>query len=503
MTFSEIMAIWWPDQAGVSAAIWLVVIVLFMWLARSPAHRAIKSFSQIIRNAMRLSAHSVTSLEKHLRERNRQVLLTNGMEDTERYIEREFQRVEDVVSRDLSGYPSLQRELKDQITQIDDDYRKSAEVPPMPQNYIDAIDAVSKIEGNGDPMVTKILGEIQTTMRHNSEKEISEYRHSSKERHGLLKTMMPYWRNLSKTLESVEKKIVGLEERSKVIDAQIEKYEQIKAKTDVAERILSSSSMTQFFTSGLVLLIALLGAYVNFQLIALPMSEMVGGAARLGPMRASDVAALVLVFFEIVLGLFLMEAFQITRLFPIISSLDDKIRKNMAIIAFVLLFIFASVESSLAYMRDLLAADREALTQSLAGMTVEAPEFRWITTAGQMTMGFILPFALMLVAIPLESFVHSMRTVFGMIGVFMLQVLAFVIRQLGSLASNLGHILLNIYDLVIFIPLKIEQSFGSKNKPDIEKDTEKETKTKAKTNTEFKIKTETKTESEKDSVISN
>ena len=462
MTLTEIMGIWWPDNPGVSAAIWLFIIIIMMWLARLPAHKAIRSFSFIIRNAMRMTAHSITSIEKHLVERNKEVLLSTGLEETERYIEREFQRVEDVVTRDLSGYPSLQRELKDQITKIDNDYRESSEVPPMPQNYVDVIESVSKIEGNGDPMVTRILGEIQTTMKHNSDKEIVEYRRSSKERHSLLKTMMPYWRNLSKTLVSVEKKIVGLEERSKVIDSQIEKYEQIMAKTNLAERILSSSAMTQFFTSGLVLLIALLGVYVNFQLIALPMSEMVGGSSRLGPMRASDVAALVLVFFEIVLGLFVMESLQITKLFPVIGSLDDKMRKNMMLVAFVLLVIFAGIESSLAYMRDLLAADKEALTQSLAGIIVEAPEFRWITTVGQMTMGFILPFALMLIAIPLESFVHSLRTVIGMVGVFILRMLAFIVRQLGSLASSIGHILLNIYDLIIFIPLKLERSFKNK-----------------------------------------
>lgn len=462
MTFTEIIGIWWPDQTGVSAAIWLFIIIIMMWLARMPAHQAIRSFSFIIRNAMKMTAHSITSIEKHLVDRNREVLLSTGLEQTERYIEREFHRVEDVVTRDLSGYPSLQRELKDQITKIDNDYRESSEVPPMPQNYVDVIESVSKIEGNGDPMVTRILGEIQTTMKHNSDKEIIEYRRSSKERHNLLKTMMPYWRNLNKTLVSVEKKIVGLEERSKVIDTQIEKYEQIMAKTNLAERILSSSAMTQFFTSGLVLLIALLGVYVNFQLIALPMSEMVGGSSRLGPMRASDVAALVLVFFEVVLGLFVMESLQITKLFPVIGSLDDKMRKNMMLVAFILLVIFASIESSLAYMRDLLAADREALTQSLAGIIVEAPEFRWITTVGQMTMGFILPFALMLIAIPLESFVHSLRTVIGMVGVFILRILAFIVRQLGSLASSIGHILLNIYDLIIFIPLKLERSFKNK-----------------------------------------
>ena len=469
MTFSEIMSIWWPEQSGVSALIWLCIVVLLMWMARTPAHKTIRSFSLVIRNAMRMAAHAVTALEKRLLERNREVLLTTGLEETERYIEREFQRVEDIVTRDMAGYPSLQRDLKEQIIRIDEDYRDSAEIPPVPKNYIKAIEAVNNINSNGDSMVANILKAIHSTMKRNCEKETAEYRRSSKQRHQLLKTMMPYWRNLSKTLDSVEKKIFGLEDRSKVIDSQIEKYEQIMAKTNLAERVLTSSSMTQFFTSGLVLIIALLGAYVNFQLIALPMSEMVGGSSRLGPIRASDVAALVLVFFEIVLGLFLMEAFQITKLFPIISALNDKLRRNMAIVAFALLFIFASVESSLAYMRDLLAADREALTQSLAGVAVAAPEFRWITTVGQMVMGFILPFALMLVAIPLESFVHSLRTVIGMTAVFLLQALAFIIRQMGSLSSNLGHILLNIYDLIIFIPLKIEDMLVNKKSAPEEK----------------------------------
>ena len=469
MTFSEIMSIWWPEQSGVSALIWLCIVVLLMWMARTPAHKTIRSFSLVIRNAMRMAAHAVTALEKRLLERNREVLLTTGLEETERYIEREFQRVEDIVTRDMAGYPSLQRDLKEQIIRIDEDYRDSAEIPPVPKNYIKAIEAVNNINSNGDSMVANILKAIHSTMKRNCEKETAEYRRSSKQRHKLLKTMMPYWRNLSKTLDSVEKKIFGLEDRSKVIDSQIEKYEQIMAKTNLAERVLTSSSMTQFFTSGLVLIIALLGAYVNFQLIALPMSEMVGGSSRLGPIRASDVAALVLVFFEIVLGLFLMEAFQITKLFPIISALNDKLRRNMAIVAFALLFIFASVESSLAYMRDLLAADREALTQSLAGVAVAAPEFRWITTVGQMVMGFILPFALMLVAIPLESFVHSLRTVIGMTAVFLLQALAFIIRQMGSLSSNLGHILLNIYDLIIFIPLKIEDMLVNKKSAPEEK----------------------------------
>src|SRR5690625_6517618 len=85
------------------------------------------------------------------------------------------------------------------------------------------------------------------------------------------------------------------------------------------------------------------------------MSEMVGGASYIGSVRTSDVAALVIIMVEITMGLFLLEALQITRLFPVIGSLDDTMRKRMAIAAFTILVIFASIEASLAYMRDLLA----------------------------------------------------------------------------------------------------------------------------------------------------
>ena len=49
-----------------------------------------------------------------------------------------------------------------------------------------------------------------------------------------------------------------------------------------------------------------------------------------------------------------------------------------------------------------------------------------------MGMGFILPFALVFVAIPLETFVHSLRTVLGLVGIGLLRALALVLRVLGN-----------------------------------------------------------------------
>ena len=453
-------------QPALSILVWVSGLIVVMYVARQPVHQIILTLVRSVRNTLRLMAQSVMLAEKQLRNRNREVLLAQGQEHAERSIEREFQRVETLVNRDLSGYPSLQRDLKEQITRIDEDYTQSGEVPPKPPEWLKAIEAVAEIPDNGSSVVGKILSDILNTLRKSLLKSTQEYRRANRERHVLLKKMMPYWRSLTKSLNSVEKKITGIEQRAAIIDSQMQTYEDIRQQADFSERLLSSSSMTQFFISGLALCLALVGMYVNFQLVALPMEEMVGASSYLGSssIRASDVAALFIISVEVILGLFLMESVGVTRLFPIINLLDDNKRKAIFWIMLTFLFVFAGIEASLAYMRDMLAADREALSQLLTGADVTEPALRWIPSLGQMVMGFTLPFVLAFVAIPLESFIYSFRTVSGLFGVWLLHMLVVLIRFVGSVIYGIGRTLINAYDLVIFIPLKIENSL--KRKPD-------------------------------------
>jgi len=459
-------------QPELSILIWVCILIIVMYIARQPAHQMILLLTRSLRNALRLMAQSVMMAEKQLKKRNREVLLSQGQEHAERFIEREFQRVEILVNRDLSGYPSLQRDLKEQITRIDEDYVQSGEVPPKPPEWLKAVEAVANIPDNGSPVVAKILNDIHSTLKKALETDLQEYRRANRDRHGLLKKMMPYWRSLTNSLNSVERKITGLEQRSIIIDGQMQSYEDIRNQSGYAERMLSSSSLTQFFISGLALCLAVIGMYVNFQLVALPMEEMVGAASYLGSssIRASDVSALFIISIEVILGLFLMESVGVTRLFPVIHLLEDHKRKLIFWIMLCFLFIFAGIEASLAYMRDMLAADREALSQLLTGVEVTEPPLRWIPSLGQMVMGFILPFVLTFVAIPLESFIHSFRTVSGLFIVWLLHVLVVSIRFIANVIYGLGRMVMNVYDLIIFIPLKIESSFTGS--PDKEKDKE-------------------------------
>jgi hypothetical protein len=75
-----------------------------------------------------------------------------------------------------------------------------------------------------------------------------------------------------------------------------------------------------------------------------------------------------------------------------------------------------------------------------------------------MGMGFTLPFALVFVAIPLETFVHSLRTVVGLFGIGLLRFLRLVLKLAGGLFVHLGTALVRVYDIAIFLPLWIEST---------------------------------------------
>jgi hypothetical protein len=129
-------------------------------------------------------------------------------------------------------------------------------------------------------------------------------------------------------------------------------------------------------------------------------------------------------------------------------------------IALVLLVTLAGVEAALALMRDMLIADKQALIQSLATVQQAAASDGWVAkipTAGQMLLGFILPFALAFIAIPLESLIHSSRTVGGVLLAALVSGLALAMRVLASIARRMARVLITLYDVVIVLPLLIER----------------------------------------------
>jgi len=442
-------------------AVGAVVALVFLYLARSPVQVAVTIFTVVLSRPFRVGSHYLRRGAADLRVRNATVLLAQGKEDVGQRIEREFERVDAVVRRDLQGFPVLQRKLLDEITSIEEDYQQSREVPPTPPEWVRAVTPLLKMKPGPDRIIEGVVESLKKTVSKGQDMALAEYRRAFEARHKKLSRALPFWRSVDTTLKSVDKRLTILTERAGAIDTYMDRYEQIMKKTDVAQHTLASSAFVQFFISVFVLFVALGGTVINFHLIALPMSEMVGGGSYIGSFRTADVAALVIILIEATMGLFFMESVRITHLFPRISHMTERMRRRFMAAAFSLLLIMAGIEAALAFLREQIAADNQALAVSL---TSHAPATllsfnSWIPTAGQMVLGFILPFALAFVAIPLESFVYSARTVGGMCLVGLLHFGALVLHILGRLVRYAGIMINALYDIVIFLPLVIEKTW--------------------------------------------
>ena len=443
----------WP---ALSALILLILLVAALYFARDTAHQAIQAAAGALAQGLRVASHSVTRGQQRLAARNREVLLAAGREAKERVVEREFVRVADTVRKDLAGYPEMHRRLSEAIQRIEEDQQQAVEVPPEAPGWAQAVKVVAELDARNAGV--EILSDIHKSMVKAHAEAMNDYRKASSERHALLRRMMPDWRLIQETLGRVNHTVESVIGRSQAIDRHMHEYESIVRGEDRAVAVLSSSSIVYFFVSALVLAVATAGTAVNFTLIARPMAEMVGGTNYIGTWRTADIAALVIIMVEISMGLFLMESLRITRLFPVIGALSDRMRVRMLITTFTILLLMASIEAGLAYMREVLLLDEMATNALLrgdsSGSAVNA--HLWITTAAQMGMGFVLPFALVFVAIPLETFVHSLRTVVGLAGIALLQALALLLRLLGNMSRHLGALARRVYDLPLFVPLWIE-----------------------------------------------
>jgi hypothetical protein len=451
----------WPDRALLSLLVLVLIAAPLFYAARGPMHALILSVTRAVSNPLRLSAHWLVKAAVRLHNRNREVLFAHGSHEVKQSIAREFERVAGLVERDLAGYPVLQRKLLDEITRIEEDFKESGEVPLPPPNWVQAVEAIAKIKPSGDGVIERLLGEIRDALGRASKKVVSEYRTAYRERHRILKGVLSFWRSVSQTLTQVDRSITGLQTSAAKIDANVVKLEKIAAKGNDAAHALVSSASTQFFVAAMVMVIAFGGGFVNYKLVSLPMSAMVGGGDYITDnLRASEVAALVIILFETLMGLFLMEALHFTNLFPF-GNITGKMRRQLFWASLLILLVLASVEVSLAVMRDAIIGADVALKKQLgavAGAThAESPWVTRIPTFGQMILGFTLPFALAFVAIPLESFINSGRTVIGVAMEMALQALAFVLRITAHITKEIGRFAVMFYDVLIFVPLAMER----------------------------------------------
>lgn len=450
----------WPDSPGPSILVLIVAAVIFMYFAREPIQRVLKTLAQGLSGGLNLIAGWCNETAERVQSRSRELLLEAGRDSQEQHIEQEFRRIESNYARDLAEYPKLHLKLDENITQIDSDYRDAAEVPPAAPGWGDVVETIANVKGMNTLAVENVLDDIHDSAVEAEKEALQQYRAASAKRHKILASMAPRWKELKGVLERVGKSVNALLESTRRIDGYMDRYEQIRRGDDRTARNLASSAGKLFIISLIVIGIAVAAAFINFQLIALPMSELVPSGTRLIGMPVASVAALVIVLMEVAAGIFLLDALGITHLFPQIGTLPASRRRLVFSVAFASLFLLASIEASLAVLREQLVEAEMSLMESLAGGgagAVARATGSLIPVVGQAVLGFTLPWILAMIAVPLEMLIESGRHVVNRILVLLLHGSGLVARFIAYVLQYAILLIAHLYDAIIMIPIQIER----------------------------------------------
>jgi hypothetical protein len=466
----------WPDRPLLSLLLLWSVSQVLLYAARVPMHRALRKVGVAVGGALRLAARWVHGAALELRRRNSEVLLEAGRIEAEARLEREFQRLATTYTKELQGYPALHRRLDESVKKVEEDLQASTLVPPEAPGWPEAVQAVASMPKAGDRTVQKVLEEIHRSAVAQEKKAREDWREAVSRRHGILAQGAAQWKAVRALLEQVNRSVGGVLATSSRVDGYMKTYQEIQRGEGTAERVLAASSLNLFVVSLFVVAVAGFGGLVNFQLVARPMSELVPGGGWVLGMPISTIAALVIVLMEVAAGIFVMETLGITHLFPRLSALAPSRRRIILVVALSGLFLLACIEASLAILREQLLEADKALALALAGETargaerVAAPLLSRIPVIGQAVLGFILPWILAMIAVPLEMLVESGRHVLGRALALLLAGAGGLLRVAGHLLRYAVAVLVHAYDIYIIVPLQAERLLRSRSGTEVHRE---------------------------------
>lgn len=434
----------WPDYPLASLLVIALLSLTLMYLLRERAHALILRISRSIHSLVRLAAQACLRSEHRVRLRNHEVTIALAEELLERRLEREFVRIEALVEKDLIQYQRLTATINAQLAAVNEDYEGSLDVPMAGPQWISAVEAIARLEEddrNSDVM-GKILSELHRTVDQHQRDVLREHRWTVSARHKLLARLKPHWRKLTKLLEQIEGRIVALNERLQLVDRQMTRFEALVAGSGHG---LIASVIMRFVISLFFVAVGSAAAVLNFYLLAEPLDSLFLGREIAGFPLSTYTAGFVTAA-TLVAALMIFEGLKVTNLMPMMAAMTRKGRVLVISCGIFLLSILCLFEASAIAVLPAIEAAEASLTLSLAD---------WLL----FSLGLVTPLMLAFFIIPLEYFLYTVRPVAGGLLQVLLHSMAFILRTFGSLAMELGRLLVQCYDVLIFVPLRLESDW--------------------------------------------
>lgn len=432
MTWNDILTIW-SGSLWVSCVIWAILANVFLYLARRRAHGLLRQAGRALACWLRAAARVLSGGRAELQAQQRDLHAAQACELAERRIERSTRRFAHLVDRDLAAFPQLQRRLTDQIERIDRDYHDSADTPPVPPQWLEAIDAVARTQSVGDSTVAGILDAMHGTLARASHDALDEFRHASRRRHGLLRRMLPQWRRATRLLASMNRHVAELSRLAESIDAQIMQYAALREQPPVFGLGVQMQYWLRFLFAA-----ALLGALgvlasTQYTLLLPPLQHVLPKDMAAFGVPLAQLEAWVVIVAELVCGVLLLEFGRLARLLPALGQLEQRARRRAASLLAMLWLAIVAFACTL--------------------MILGAPA---ILGATQAVAVVLLALLLLPAGVLLDLALRSGPSATLSLLNGLLALAALSLRALGWLARLSGRLSVYVYDLVIFLPLAIE-----------------------------------------------
>ncbi len=287
---------------------------------------------------------------------------------------------------------------------------------------------------------------------------------------------------LQQGVKSLREVGTSFSQAAEKIDRDFKEFDEAVESDDRRAIAAKESILVPFILAVLVMTIALFGVVLNFFLIQRPMADIVGDDMQIAGMSLPTAAAIVVIFLEAAAGIVLMDSLRITRL-TAISELNGRLRTAFLAAALICLTLFSAFEAFLAIQRErLIELDQATQEMAMSGFmpvtetpVVETPATQESGTEGtapeteaepakdfsfalwaQVILAIIIPWLLATAAIPLETVVRNLWLILQLVFHQLLVFLSIFSKVLATAFKAFGLFLIRLYDLLIFLPLAIE-----------------------------------------------
>ncbi|MFO7858133.1 MAG: hypothetical protein R6V11_04340 [Ectothiorhodospiraceae bacterium] len=435
-------------SATLDAVIWIVLIIVIGYFAREQAHRLIRVVTQGVRRLSRVLAAYCVSAVARVQAWTRAALVARARARRLARTEMDLQYLVGALRAELDQFPALQQRVQEQLSVLEEDYRSSGAVPPQIPGWPRLLEHMGPELATADPSVRRALEDLRDGLEQQRVDLLDAYRRAARRRYLLLHRTMPYWRRTRRALDSLSERVDRLRARTDRILNGMQSYQALGRAQEVRTGALAGGVVWRFLLSFAGLAAAAMGFALLATLLADPLTLLLGNAplAAGWPGQGSVTTGLVILAMAL-LGLVLLESCHMTTLLPGIAAMPEWARRWLFWLAFLALLLLAGGAAFLQMRYG--GVPPAVLDTPWAGMTAQVLAVLLV---------FLLPLALAFTGVALAGVVLNTTPVVGLIAAGVLHLMILFLRLLASLAAFAGAVLVQVYDLVIFLPLWIEDT---------------------------------------------